>query len=152
MCPPRMFPIAPDFKPICFAQNPPLLTYTPRCSLQWVLAQANNCDEPSWGEKFIQPMGSAIMFSGCLDFYFYYQSEKNEIFFLWRRCWNGKGITVHCSVFYSLFFVLFNFVMLVRWGSSISTFSQIWWYWRYGTRKSLSTISYHRQSIFGKLK
>jgi hypothetical protein len=27
MCPPKMFPIAPDFKPICFAQNPPLLTY-----------------------------------------------------------------------------------------------------------------------------
>jgi hypothetical protein len=24
-----MFPIAPDFKPICFVQNPPLLTYIP---------------------------------------------------------------------------------------------------------------------------
>jgi len=27
MCPPRMFLITPDFKLICFAQNPPLLTY-----------------------------------------------------------------------------------------------------------------------------
>jgi hypothetical protein len=27
MCSPRAFSIAPDFKLICFAQNPPLLTY-----------------------------------------------------------------------------------------------------------------------------
>jgi hypothetical protein len=27
MCSPRVFPIAPNIKPICFAQNPPLLTY-----------------------------------------------------------------------------------------------------------------------------
>jgi ferredoxin len=27
MCSPRVFPIAPSIKPICFAQNPPLLTY-----------------------------------------------------------------------------------------------------------------------------
>ncbi len=27
MCSPRVFPIAPRFNLICFAQNPPLLTY-----------------------------------------------------------------------------------------------------------------------------
>jgi len=27
MCSPRVFPIAPHFNPICFAQSPPLLTY-----------------------------------------------------------------------------------------------------------------------------
>jgi len=27
MCSPNVFPIAPHFNPICFAQNPPLLTY-----------------------------------------------------------------------------------------------------------------------------
>jgi hypothetical protein len=27
MCSPRVFPIAPRFNPICFAQSPPLLTY-----------------------------------------------------------------------------------------------------------------------------
>jgi hypothetical protein len=27
MCFPRVFPIAPRFNPICFAQSPPLLTY-----------------------------------------------------------------------------------------------------------------------------
>jgi hypothetical protein len=27
ICSPRLFPIAPRFNPICFAQNPPLLTY-----------------------------------------------------------------------------------------------------------------------------
>jgi len=27
MCSPRMFPIAPHFNPICFAQSPPLVTY-----------------------------------------------------------------------------------------------------------------------------
>jgi hypothetical protein len=27
---PRVFPIAPHFNPICFAQGPPLLTYIPR--------------------------------------------------------------------------------------------------------------------------
>ncbi len=27
MCSPRVFPIAPRFDPICFAQSPPLLTY-----------------------------------------------------------------------------------------------------------------------------
>jgi hypothetical protein len=27
MCSPRVFPIAPRFNPVCFAQSPPLLTY-----------------------------------------------------------------------------------------------------------------------------
>jgi hypothetical protein len=27
MCSPRVFPIAPNIKPICFVQNPSLLTY-----------------------------------------------------------------------------------------------------------------------------
>jgi len=27
MCSPMVFPITPNIKPICFAQNPPLLTY-----------------------------------------------------------------------------------------------------------------------------
>jgi hypothetical protein len=27
MCSPRVFPIAPLFDPICFAQSPPILTY-----------------------------------------------------------------------------------------------------------------------------
>jgi len=27
MCSSRVFPIAPHFNPICFAQSPPLLTY-----------------------------------------------------------------------------------------------------------------------------
>jgi hypothetical protein len=27
MCSPRVFPIVPQFNPICFAQSPPLLTY-----------------------------------------------------------------------------------------------------------------------------
>jgi hypothetical protein len=27
LCSPRVFPIAPGFNPICFAQSPPLLTY-----------------------------------------------------------------------------------------------------------------------------
>jgi hypothetical protein len=27
MCFPRVFPIAPGFHPLCFAQSPPLLTY-----------------------------------------------------------------------------------------------------------------------------
>ncbi len=27
MCSPMVFPIAPHFNPICFAQSPPLLTY-----------------------------------------------------------------------------------------------------------------------------
>ncbi len=30
MCSPRVFPIAPHFNPICFAQSPPLLTYIAR--------------------------------------------------------------------------------------------------------------------------
>jgi hypothetical protein len=27
MCSPKVFPLAPSFNPICFAQSPPLLTY-----------------------------------------------------------------------------------------------------------------------------
>jgi hypothetical protein len=48
---PRVFPITPDFKPICFAQNPPLLTY-----IHGVFVVTNLFEK----RNFIQPMGSAI--------------------------------------------------------------------------------------------
>jgi len=45
MCPPRMFPIAPDF--ICFAQNPPLFTYIRGVFVVMGISPGENCDEPS---------------------------------------------------------------------------------------------------------
>jgi hypothetical protein len=48
---PRVLPIAPDFKPICFAQNPPLFTY-----ILGVFVATNLFEE----RNLIQPMGSAI--------------------------------------------------------------------------------------------
>jgi hypothetical protein len=51
MCSPRVFPITLDFKPICFAQNPPFLTY-----IHGVFVAMNLFEE----RNFIQPMGSAI--------------------------------------------------------------------------------------------
>jgi hypothetical protein len=55
-----VFPITPDFKPICFAQNPPLLAYIPR-----VFVATNPFEE----RNFIQPMGSAISSQGALVFF-----------------------------------------------------------------------------------
>jgi hypothetical protein len=60
MCSPRVFPITPDFKPIYFAQNPPLLTYIPR-----VFVATNLLEE----KNFIKPMGSAISSHGALVFF-----------------------------------------------------------------------------------
>jgi len=45
MCPPRMFPITPDFKPICFAQNPPLFTYI---SGVFVVMGISPCEKLWW--------------------------------------------------------------------------------------------------------
>jgi hypothetical protein len=60
MCSPRVFQIAPDFRPICFAQNPPLLTY-----ILGVFIATNPFEE----RNFIQPMGSAISSHGALVFF-----------------------------------------------------------------------------------
>jgi hypothetical protein len=60
MCFPRLFPIAPNFKPICFAQNPPLLTY-----IHGVFVAMNPFEE----RNFIQPMGNAISSRGALVFF-----------------------------------------------------------------------------------
>jgi len=43
MCSPRVFPIAPNIKPICFAQNPPLLTY-----IAGVFVVSNSPGEKLW--------------------------------------------------------------------------------------------------------
>ncbi len=37
-------------------------------------------------------------------------------------------------------FCFFNFVMLLKWQSSIKIFNQIWQYWKYESRKILSTL------------
>jgi hypothetical protein len=55
-----VFPIAPDFKPICFAQNLPLLTYIPEVFVVTNLFEERN---------FIQPMESAISSQGALVFF-----------------------------------------------------------------------------------
>jgi hypothetical protein len=70
MCSPKVFPIALNIKPICFAQNPPLLTYIAGV----FVARGNslgkkNVMNPFEERNFIQPMGSAIMLSGCLGFF-----------------------------------------------------------------------------------
>jgi hypothetical protein len=70
MCSSRVFPIAPNIKPICFAQNPPLLTYI----VGVFVARGNNLGKknvmnPFEERNFIQPMGSAIMLSRCLGFF-----------------------------------------------------------------------------------
>jgi hypothetical protein len=43
------------------------------------------------------------------------------------------------------FFLNKKIVMLLKWQSSISAFSQFWQYSKYGSRKPLSTLSYCRQ-------
>jgi hypothetical protein len=65
-----MFPIAPNIKPICFAQNRPLLTYR----AEVFVARGNSPGKkkvmnPFEERNFIQPMGSANMLSRCLGFY-----------------------------------------------------------------------------------
>jgi hypothetical protein len=60
MCSPRVFPIAPNLKPICFAQNPPLLIY-----IHGVFAVINPFEE----RNFIQPMGNVISSQGALVFF-----------------------------------------------------------------------------------
>jgi hypothetical protein len=94
MCSPRVFPIAPDFKPICFAQNPPLLTYIPG-----VFIAINPFEE----KNFIQPMGSGISSHDALVFFFLSFGCKvgrlevgGEVFF--SSCiWCGKW-TVQCPL------------------------------------------------------
>jgi len=70
MCSPRVFPIAPNIKPLCFAQNTPLLTYI----AEVFVARGNSIGKKIvmnlFEERnFIQSMGNAIMFSRCLGFF-----------------------------------------------------------------------------------
>jgi hypothetical protein len=70
MCSSRVFSIAPNIKPICFAQNLPLFTYI----VGVFITRGNNPGKknmmnPFEERNFIQPMGSAIMLSGCLGFF-----------------------------------------------------------------------------------
>jgi hypothetical protein len=49
MCFPRVFPIAPHFIPICFAQNPPLLTYIgqPKGEALYLLIKSSILEKPT---------------------------------------------------------------------------------------------------------
>jgi hypothetical protein len=44
MCTSRVFPITPSIKPICFAQNPPLLTYI----VEVFVARGNSPSKKNW--------------------------------------------------------------------------------------------------------
>jgi hypothetical protein len=50
----------------------------------------------------------------------------------------ARRITMFVGV--SFFFFSFNFLMLLKWQSSIRIFSQIWQYWKYESRTILTTV------------
>jgi hypothetical protein len=59
MCSSRVFLIAPNVKPICFAQNPPRLTYIAGVFIARGNSPGKKCDEPFRGEKFYPTNGKS---------------------------------------------------------------------------------------------
>ncbi len=118
MCPPRMFPIAPDFKPICFAPNPPLLTYI----LRVFVAMGISPSEKLWRtllRRKIHPTNGKCnhalkvpWFFFLLSFGFRVGKLEGRFFFsscIWCGEWTvhaifeGGGFFFHFSLFPNVF-------------------------------------------------
>jgi len=70
MCSPKVFPIAHNIKPICFVQNPPLLTYIDEV----FVARDNSPGENLWWTFLRREISSSqwemqSCFQGALDFF-----------------------------------------------------------------------------------
>jgi hypothetical protein len=68
MCSPRVFPIAPCFNPICFAQSPPLLTY---------IAGPK--------EKTLDLSIESFIFGEALWFQFHYATDQSNWFIVKKK-------------------------------------------------------------------